>query len=487
MRTDTLATSHAEELIEVVTNRMATHRVDLERLLRIPSVSAPGFDAEPVRRSAQAVVDLLAERGADNAELLEVDGAPPAAYGEAWAEDPAAPTVLLYAHHDVQPPGEEAAWSSPPFEPTERDGRLYGRGAADDKGGVLVHAAALDAWRTVAGAPPVHTKVIVEGEEEVGSPHLAEFLVAHGERLQADALVVCDTANWKAGVPTLTYLLRGLVDAEVTVTATSHGLHSGTYGGPVPDPVAGLARLLATLTDERGAVAIPGFGDDARPLTVRERERIQELAFDEEAFRREAGLREGVPLAGDPDHHPLERLWTQPAVAVIGLDAPAVEGASNTLQPQARAKVSVRLAPGQDPERARSLLCEHLERSAPWGLDVAVTPGAAAAPFTLDPEQPACVAAGRALSAAFDEPLVHAGSGGSIPFIDPLVRAFGADTPVLLTGVADPDTRAHGIDESLRLDDWYRACVGEALMLGEFAHTLGAAAPSGTPTGEVHR
>ena len=473
MGTDALRTAEADDVTEVIANRMATYRVDLERLVQTPSISAPGGDPDAVRRSAEEVAVLLRERGADRAELLTVDGAPPAVYAEAAAADPAAPTVLLYAHHDVQPTGDPAAWSSPPFEPTERGGRLYGRGTADDKAGVVVHAAALEAWRAVAGAPPVHVKIIVEGEEEVGSPHLGAFLDAHGERLRADAVVICDAANWKPGVPTLTYLLRGLVDAEVEVRAATHALHSGMYGGPVPDPVAGLARLLSTLTDEHGAVAIPGFADDARPLSPAERERIEALGFDEATFRAEAGLRAGVPLAGDPDRHPLERLWAEPAVAVIGVDAPPVGSASNTIQPTARAKVSVRLAPGQDPERARERLCAHLEQAAPWGLETTVTPGAAGAPFTADPEHPAFGAAARALGAAFGAPTALAGVGGSIPFVEPLVRSLGAGTPVLLTGVADPDSRAHGLDESLDLDDWQRACVGEALMLGELSAALG--------------
>jgi cysteinylglycine-S-conjugate dipeptidase len=461
---------------DTLTNRMATHRLDLERLVRMPSVSAPGFDPGEVRRSAEAVADLLAERGLEHVELLEIEGAHPAVYADWLHAGADAPTVLCYAHHDVQPPGDGSAWTSPPFEPTERDGRLYGRGSADDKAGVVVHTAAVDAWLTAHGRLPVNVKVIIEGEEETGSEHLAEFLDVYGDRLAADVIVLTDSVNWKVGVPALNYQLRGLVDAQVELRATTHALHSGMYGGPVPDPVAGLVRLLGGLTDEHGAVAIPGFSDDVREPTPAERRRISALDFDEDVFRAEAGMLDGVPLAGDPGVHPLERLWMRPSLTVIGIDAPAVAGASNTLQPGARARLSIRLAPGQDPQRALDVLCGYLEKAVPWGLEVEVTPGASARPYVADPEHPAMQGALRALEAAFGHEAVLTGVGGSIPFIDPFVQAFSRDgqpVPALLMGVEDPDTRAHGIDESLHLGDWYHACLAQAYLLAELARAHG--------------
>ncbi|MDP9405685.1 MAG: M20/M25/M40 family metallo-hydrolase, partial [Actinomycetota bacterium] len=330
-----------DDVAGTLRDRLPVHRGDLEALVRIPSVSAPGFDPAAVRRSAEAVAALLTERGLDHVELLEVDGAHPAVYGDVVAAGDA-PTVLLYAHHDVQPPGDGAAWTSDPFTPTERDGRLYGRGAADDKAGVLLHVAAIDAWLRARGALPVNVKVIVEGEEETGSEHLGAFVERYADLLRADVLVVADTTNWRVGVPALTYLLRGLVDCEVELRALDHPLHSGMYGGPVPDPLTGMVKLLAGLTDEHGAVAVPGLRDDVRAPTAAERKRLAALDFDAERFRDEAGLLDGVAFGGDPALHPLERLWMQPNVTIIGLDAPAVATSSNTLVASARARISVR-------------------------------------------------------------------------------------------------------------------------------------------------
>lgn len=493
------STSAPEQLADVaaeVDARAATHRADLEGLVRIPSISAPGFDPGEVRRCAEAVRDLALARGFERAELLEAGDAPPAVLAERAAGGTAAgtqteaaagtqteaagetPTVLLYAHHDVQPVGDETAWSSPPFEPTERDGRLYGRGAADDKAGILAHLAAVDAWSAARGGPPCHVKLIVEGEEEVGSAHLDDFLAAHGERLAADAVVVADTVNWRVGVPTLTTSLRGLVDAVVEVRALDHAVHSGMYGGPVPDPVTALAKLLAGAVDQHGAVAIPGFADDARPVTGEERRALADLDFDVEAFRADAGLLDGVPLAGDPDAHPLERVWRHPHLTVIGFDAPSVAGAANAIQPSARAKVSVRLAPGQDPQRARRLLAEWLRAAVPFGLQAEVAEGTAAAPFEVDREHPAVRAAADALAAAYGHETAFAGVGGSIPMIEPLTARLG-DVPVLMVGVEDPDTRAHGIDESLHLGDFVRACHGQARLLAALAEAAGPGGAAG--------
>lgn len=478
--TSSYSTDPVADVAERVEARAATHREDLEALVRIPSISAAGFDPAEVRRSAEAVRDLALARGCDRAELLESDGAPPAVLAERRPVDGRsdAPTVLLYAHHDVQPPGEPDAWSSPPFEPTERGDRLYGRGTADDKAGIVAHLAAIDAWSGSRGGPPCAVKLIVEGEEEVGSAHLAEFLAAHGDRLGADVVVVADTLNWQVGVPTLTTSLRGLVDAVVEVRALDHTVHSGMYGGPVPDPVTALAKLLGAAVDVHGAVAIPGFADDARPVSDTERQALQQLDFDVEAFRRDAGLLSGVPLAGDPDAHPLERVWRRPHLTVIGIDAPDVTGAANAIQPSARAKVSVRLAPGQDPNRARRLLADWLASHVPFGLEVTVTEGTAAAPYEVDQQHPAVGAAAEALARAYGRDPVFAGVGGSIPFLEPLTTRLG-DVPVLMVGIEDPDTRAHGIDESLHLGDFARACHGQARLLDALVDTA-ASAPGQT-------
>lgn len=454
------------QIRDTLTNRMATHRIDLERLVAIPSISAAGFDHDDVRRCAQAVRDLLAARGCANARLLEVDGSHPAVYADWLDAGPDRPTVLCYAHYDVQPPGDPAAWTTPPFEPVERDGRLYGRGAADDKAGIMVHIAAIDAWLSTYDRLPCNVKVIVEGEEETGSAHLGALLRTHGEVLRCDAVIITDSMNWKVGTPALTHSLRGLVDCTVEVRALDHPLHSGMYGGPVPDPLVGLVKMLAGLTDDTGAVAVPGFADDAPPPP--DRTDVGALTLDLDEFRAEAGLLDGVELLGSDDDRVLERLWYRPTISVIGLDATPVEHASNTMPAAARAKVSARLAPGQDPRRAMTVLVAWLERQAPWGLHVDVTPGAAGDGYQGDPDHPAMKAARRALAAAYDTEPVLIGVGGSIPLIAPLTRAFG-DIPALLTGVEDPDTRAHGIDESLHLGDWERACLAEAYLFTELA------------------
>jgi len=448
--------------------RMAQHRADLDTLVRIPSVSAAGFDPAEVRRAAEAVRDLLAARGLEHARLLDVDGSHPAVAADHLHAGPDAPTVLLYAHYDVQPPGDLAAWTSPAFEPTQRDGRLYGRGAADDKAGVLVHLAAVDAWLSSRGALPLNVRVIVEGEEETGSEHVTDLVARHAAALDADVVVVTDSTNWRVGVPSLTYLLRGLVDCVVEVRALDHAVHSGMYGGPVPDALTGLVKLLAGLTDRHGTVAVPGLTDDARRPTALERDRLEALDFDEDRFRQEAGVLPGVTLTGELGVHVLERLWMRPTATIIGIDAPSVAESSNTLAPSARARLSVRLAPGQDPERVLTTLSTWLQAEAPWGLQVDVTPGARAGAFVVEPGGPAFTAAECALEAAFGTPVVYQGVGGTIPLLEPL-REILRGAPALLTGVEDPDTRAHGIDESLHLGDWARACLAEAYLFAELA------------------
>jgi cysteinylglycine-S-conjugate dipeptidase len=366
---------------------------------------------------------------------------------------PGVPHVLLYAHHDVQPPGDPAGWVSDPFTPAERDGRLYGRGAADDKAGVAVHLAAL---RAFTDRLPVGVTVLVEGEEEIGSPALGDFLAAYADRLQADVVVFADAGNWSADVPALTTTLRGGANLVVEVRTLDHGLHSGIFGGPVPDALTVLCRLLATLHDEHGDVAVPGLarGMSASPEVT------------EEQFRAEAGLLDGVQLTGTG--RLTDRLSAAPALAVIGIDAPPVATASNTIVPAARAKVSLRVAPGDDAAAARDALAAHLRTHAPWGAQVTVEAGGVAAPFTARTEGRAYRCARSALQAAWGTPAVLAGAGGSIPFVTAYAARFPA-AEILITGVEDPDTRAHGANESLHLPTFERACLAEALLLHNLA------------------
>jgi acetylornithine deacetylase/succinyl-diaminopimelate desuccinylase-like protein len=431
-------------------------RADLERLVRIPSVSAAAFDQAHVQASADAVTALLREAGLDDVQQLRasVDGVPgaPAVVGHRPGPE-GAPTVLLYAHHDVQPPGAEADWDSPVFEPTERDGRLYGRGAADDKAGVMVHVAALRALGAELGVGVV---VFVEGEEEIGSPTFGAFLAEYRDRLRADVIVVADSTNWKVGVPALTTSLRGLVDGVITVRTLDHAVHSGMYGGPVPDAMLATVRLLNSFWDAAGDVAVAGLvGGEAEALD-----------YPEADLRADAGVLDGVELIGTGSL--TSRMWTKPSLSIIGIDAPGVDSASNTLLPSVRVKFSLRIAPGQDPDLALAALRRHAEAHAPFGATVEVTPGEAGQAFAADVQGPVYRTARWALEQAWGTAPVQIGIGGSIPFIADLVAAYPEAT-VLVTGVEDPDSRAHGANESLQLGEFERACLAETLLLKALA------------------
>ena len=444
-----------DDLIRATDDAWPRIRADLEGLVRIPSVAFPGFDPAPVRESAEATAEILAASGVQGLRFLEVEGAPPAVFGE--RPGPAgAPIVLLYAHHDVQPAGDEAAWLSPPFEPTERDGRLFGRGTCDDKAGVVLHASAMLAHE---GTPPVGVKVFIEGEEEVGSPNLAAFLERHGDDLHSDVIVLADATNWRVGVPGLTTKLRGLVDCVVEVRTLDHAVHSGMYGGPFPDALTALARVLAALHDEKGNVAIEGLTTGS----------TDPLDLTEDEIREQTGVLDGVRELGEGSY--TERLWTRPSVSVLGIDAPSVREAANILVPMARAKVSLRLAPGDDPDRALAALARHLRDNAPWGAHVRVLDGAAAWPIAVDATGPVFDAARRAFHQGWGVEPVEIGAGGTIPFVKAFSDAY-PDAAILLTGVEDPDGRAHGANESLLLEDFRKVCRSEALLLAE----LGASA-----------
>ncbi len=443
-----------EDLIAAVTDDFDRIRSDLESLVRIPSVSAPGFDAAEVRRSAEAVKELLEAEGLQNVQLLELDGAHPAVFGEI-AAPAGAPTVMLYAHHDVQPPGAPELWDSPPFEPEERAGRLYGRGTSDDKSGVVVH---LGAIRAHGGAPPVGVKLFVEGEEEIGSAHLADFLNAYTELLAADAIVIADSGNWRVGEPALTVSLRGLVDCVVEVRTLASAIHSGQFGGTIPDALTALSRLLATLHDEAGEVAIAGLvSGGSTPIDL-----------DESELRAQAGAVDGVALLGSGSI--TERLWRKPALAVLAIDAPRVAESINALVPAARAKVSLRLAPGQDPAAAMEALSAHLVANAPWGAAVTVRAGSAGAAFDLDTTGPTYDAYRRAFAAAWGREVVEIGAGGSIPFVAAFAKTF-PNAAILLTGAGDPTSAAHGPNESQDLDDLRRSTIAEAIALRLLAAT----------------
>ncbi len=427
-------------------------RADLERLVRIPSISSASFDQAHVAASAEAVAEMLSEVGVP-ARVLTVTtpsglAGRPAVVGHR-SGPPGAPTVLLYAHHDVQPTGPREDWSTEPFEPTELDGRLYGRGAADDKAGIAAHLGAL---RALGDDLPVGVTVFVEGEEEVGSPTFVDFLRTHRELLAADVIVVADSVNWKVGVPALTVGLRGLVDCEVEVAVLEHAVHSGMFGGPILDAPTLLARLIATLHDDDGAVAVEGLTSAPDPT----------VDYDEAELRADASVLPGVRLAGTG---PLTaRLWTRPAISVIGMDVTSVAESSNTIAASARARLSVRIAPGQHPAQAAAALRAHLESHAPFGARVTVIDGEQGKAFSAGGDTAAMRLARQAFADAWGTAPVDTGLGGSIPFIADLVEVF-PDAAILVTGVEDPDSRAHAANESVHLGELETVVLAEALLL----------------------
>lgn len=436
------------DLVERVRDVLPSVRADLEDLVRIQSVWADPARHAEVHRSAALTAKLLSDAGFGEVHIVQEGGAP-----AVIARHPApegAPTVLLYAHHDVQPEGDAAQWDSEPFEPTERDGRLYGRGSADDKAGIAVHLAAM---RAHGGNPPVGVTVFVEGEEESGSPSLGALLSAHKELLAADVIVIADSDNWSTEMPALTVSLRGLVDCVVEVATLDHGLHSGIWGGVVPDALSALVRLLATLHDDDGNVAVEGLYEGTAADVDRGHEWVAA----------ETGMLDGVQQIGSGSV--VQRLWAKPAITVIGIDTTSIAKASNTLIPRARAKVSMRVAPGGDALAHLAALTRHLESHAPWGAKVTVTPGDVGQPYAIDASGPVYDAARSAFTTAWGVAPVDMGMGGSIPFIAEFAETFPEAT-ILVTGVEDPGTQAHSINESLHLGVLEKAAISEALLLG---------------------
>jgi len=446
------------DLRAAVAEELPAAQADLARLVAIPSVAFPGFDHAHVERSAEATAALLRDCGLTT-KIVRAGGQP-AVIGVRPAP-PGAPTVLLYAHHDVQPAGEAEKWDTDPFVATERDGRLYGRGCADDKAGIMVHVTALRALRRTFGDDlPVGVVAFVEGEEEYGSESLERLLAAHRDEIAADVIVIADSTNWEVGVPALTTSLRGIVNLFVEVRTLQSAVHSGMYGGPVPDALTVLSRLLATLHDDAGDVAVPGLQSRA----------AAPLEYPADRLRADAGVVDGVTLTGSG---PLvDRLWTRPALAVLGIDAPTAAEAPNALVPSARAKLNLRIAPGEDPKAAYDALAAHLRAHVPWGAQVSVTVDQLGAPCVIHATGPAYDAARAAFRAAWDGVApVDIGVGGSIPFIATFQQMF-PDAAILVTGVEDPYSAAHGPNESLHLGEFARACVAETLLLADLPARL---------------
>ncbi|MFT4284896.1 MAG: dipeptidase [Protaetiibacter sp.] len=458
------STPRADELREAVSAGLPTAIAELSGLVRIPSVSWDGFDFAHVHASAERVAELA--RGLGVFEQVDVVQLPVSEPGSDALGQPAVvatraarngkPTILLYAHHDVQPPGDEAHWDSKPFEPTLRGDRLYGRGAADDKAGVVAHLAAIRAYQQVLGDPEIGLVLYVEGEEEFGSRSISTFLEHYRDTFAADVIVVADSGNWSTEVPAITVGLRGAVAFNLRVTTLAHASHSGMFGGAVPDAMLAAIRMLDSLWNADGSVAVAG-------LTSREAETP---AYDEAQLRAETGLLPEASPIGRGEI--ISRIWNQPAVTITGIDAPSVKDASNTLVPSVRVRVSARVAPGQRAEDAYEAIIGHLRDHAPFGAQLEVDGLDLGQPFLVDTSGWAVADAKAVLAEAFGNETVEMGVGGSIPFIAELAERFPA-AQILVTGVEDPDSRAHSPNESLHVPSLEKAILGEALLLARLA------------------
>ena len=430
----------------------------LKDLVRIPGIAWEAFDATQLDKSAETVKELFAGLGVfERVEILR------AGYGDAQLGAPAIvatrkaknsrPTILLYAHHDVQPPGASELWESTPFEPEIRNGRMYGRGAADDKAGIIAHYASVKLLAEIAGADfDLGLAIFIEGEEEAGSPSFANFLEAHKQQLEGDVIVVADSGNWSTTVPAITTTLRGLASLEFEVRTLDHAVHSGMYGGAVPDAMLALVKILGSMWDENGAVTISGLISHES----------SDLEYSEAQLRADSGLMPStLPIGSGPI---LPRIWTKPALTLIGLDYPTVALSSNTLVPSVKAKLSLRIAPGDDPERALEALKGHILANNTLGAEITFGAVELGKPFSLGVSGWAKTLAEQSLSLAFGEKSVDIGIGGSIPFIAELERVF-PKAQVLVTGVEDPDSRAHSPNESLHLEGFQSAILAQLLFL----------------------
>ncbi|MFR9796884.1 dipeptidase [Streptomyces sp. MS06] len=442
---------------ETVASLMPRAKAELAELVAFRSVA--DFDQFP-RSESRAAADWVAEalraEGFTDVALLDTPDGTQSVYG--FLPGPAgARTVLLYAHYDVQPPLDEAAWTSPPFELTERDGRWYGRGTADCKGGIVMHLLALRALRADGGVP-VHVKVIAEGSEEQGTGGLERYAEQHPELLEADTVVIGDAGNFRAGLPTVTSTLRGMTLLRVQVDTLEGNLHSGQFGGAAPDALAALIRVLDSLRTEDGSTAVDGLAADSR---------WEGLQYDEEQFRRDAKVLDGVELIGSGTV--ADRIWARPAVTVLGIDCPPVVGATPSVQAGARALVSLRVPPGVDAAEATKLLQAHLEARTPWGARVAVEQIGQGQPFRADTASPAYQAMADAMAVAYPgQEMQYAGQGGSIPLCNTLAALYPR-AEILLIGLSEPEAQIHAVNESVSPQELERLAVAEARFLRNYA------------------
>ncbi|MFD0422282.1 dipeptidase [Streptomyces parvus] len=449
----------ARPIPETVASLMPRAREELAELVAFQSVADPAvFPRSECEGAANWVADALRAEGFTDVALLDTPDGTQSVYG--YLPGPAgAPTVLLYAHYDVQPPLDESAWISPPFELTERDGRWYGRGAADCKGGFIMHLLALRALKADGGVP-VSVKVIAEGSEEQGTGGLERYAEAHPELLRADTIVIGDTGNFRVGLPTVTATLRGMTMLRVQLDTLEGNLHSGQFGGAAPDALAAMIQLLASLRAEDGTTTVDGLTGDAD---------WDGIQYPEAEFRQDAKVLDGVELIGTGTV--ADRIWARPAVTVIGIDCPAVVGATPSVQASARAQISLRVPPGHDAAEATKLLTAHLESRAPWGARVKVEQVGQGQPFRADMSSPAYRAMADAMRDAYPgQEMQSSGMGGSIPLCNALAGLY-PEAEILLIGLSEPEAQIHAVNESVSPEELERMSVAEALFLRNYAES----------------
>jgi acetylornithine deacetylase/succinyl-diaminopimelate desuccinylase-like protein len=451
----TLERTTIEGLRQRVTELMPLAREELAELVAMRSVAdARQYPPEECQRTAQWVLEKFADLHFADAHLEQTADGSMAVVGSRKGTSEGAPTVLLYSHYDVQPPLDDAAWRTPPFELTEVDGRWYGRGAADCKGNIVMQLAAL---RALGDQLPVDLKLVVEGSEEQGTGGLEAFVPAHADLLRADAILVCDTGNAAVGSPAATVSLRGMVNLVVTVQASSSEIHSGMFGGAAPDALAALVAMLATLRDAQGNTTITGL-DNTR--------RWSGAPYPPEQFRTDAGVLEGVSLLGDGSVS--DMLWARPAVTILGIDCPPVVGSAAAITPRAAARLNLRLPPGLTPDVAQPALIQHLHAAAPWGVHVTIEPEAAGTPFQARTDGPAYLAMATAMQEAYGQPMTHLGQGGSIPLCNVLEQTY-PDAEIILMGVEEPQTLMHAPNESVHPSEIERMALTQAIFLEQYA------------------
>jgi acetylornithine deacetylase/succinyl-diaminopimelate desuccinylase-like protein len=446
------------------------HLAELQDFLRIPSVSALPAHRMDVTRAAEWLAARLGTAGVPDVRIMATDGNP-VVYGE-WPARTGAPTILLYGHYDVQPVDPVALWHTPPFEPAVREGRLVARGASDDKGSLFIPLAALEAIRSVAGAPPLNIKFLFEGEEETGSPNLAPFLDAQRELLRADVTVSADGGQWDEDTPSLALGNRGLTGLQIDLRGAATDLHSGTYGGAVANPIHALAELLAGMHSADGRVTVEGFYDPVRTLTPAERQELARVPFDEAAFKRSLGVAE---LVGEADFTPLERTWIRPTLEVNGIWGGFQGAGTKTVLPnEAHAKITCRLVPDQDPDRIAEALERHLRRHAPAGVTLTITRSKGKSrPYLMAADHPALAAAAAALQAAYGRPPVRVRVGGTLPVADLVKRTLG--TWLVFFAFGEPDNLVHAPNEFLRLQTFDRGTRAYVRFFDALGNTAPAA------------